>query len=300
MTIILGLAAAIFWGSADFLARYSTRIIGTYRTLFFMQFFGLTILSIYLAFSGDFGRLSQAIFWQAWVWAFIAALLNVVSSLALYRAFEVGILTIVSPIAASSAALSVVFALMSGETISTAHGIGIITALFGVALAATAFSSRQEARDAKVVENEGVTQHKGILPRGVAWALAASVGYSVIFWILGFRVTPVLGGIAPVWLIRLTTLTTLTLLVVPLKQNVQVPRGRVWWFIAGAGLLDTAAYVSFTVGLTAGQVAIIGVIASLFSAVTVLLAWIFIREKLQWSQWLGVGIIFVAIVLVNV
>ena len=230
----------------------------------------------------------------------LAALLNVVSSLALYRAFEVGILTIVSPIAASSAALSVIFALMSGETISTAHGIGIITALFGVALAATAFSSKQEARDAKIVENEGVTQPKGILPRGVAWALAASVGYSVIFWILGFRVTPVIGGIAPVWLIRLTTFATLTLLVVPLKQNVQVPRGRVWWFIAGAGLLDTAAYVSFTVGLTAGQVAIIGVIASLFSAVTVLLAWIFIREKLQWSQWLGVGIIFVAIVLVNV
>jgi|SRR5579863_949485 len=298
MTIILGLAAAIFWGSADFLARYSTRIIGTYRTLFFMQFFGLTILSIYLAFIGDFGRLSQEVFWQAWAWTLIAALFNVVSSLALYRAFEVGILTIVSPIAASSAALSVVFALLSGETISTPHGIGILSALVGVALAATAFSSRRDAREAKIIE--AAQSRKGILPRGVAWALAASVGYSVIFWILGFRVTPVLGGVAPVWLIRLTTLSTLTLLVVPLKQKIRVPRGYVWWFIAGAGILDTAAYVSFTIGLTAGQVAIIGVIASLFSAVTVLLAWIFIREKLQWSQWLGVGIIFVAIVLVNV
>ncbi|HVB21579.1 MAG TPA: DMT family transporter [Ktedonobacteraceae bacterium] len=298
MTIILGLAAAIFWGAADFLARYSTRIIGTYRTLFFMQFFGLIILSIYLAFAGDFGRLCQVAFWQAWVWALLAALLNVVSSLALYRAFEVGILTIVSPIAASSAALSVVFALMSGETISRPHGVGIMAALFGVALAATAFSSTKEVQDVKITE--GASRHTGILPRGVAWALAASLGYGIIFWILGFRVTPVLGGIAPVWLIRLTTLSTLSLLVVPLKQKVSVPRGSVWWFIAGAGLLDTAAYVSFTIGLTAGQVAIIGVIASLFSAVTVLLAWIFIREKLQWSQWLGVAIIFVAIVLVNV
>ena len=298
MTIILGLAAAIFWGAADFLARYSTRIIGTYRTLFFMQFFGLIILSIYLAFAGDFGRLCQVAFWQAWVWALLAALLNVVSSLALYRAFEVGILTIVSPIAASSAALSVVFALMSGETISRLHGVGIMAALFGVALAATAFSSTKEVQDVKITE--AASRHTGILPRGVAWALAASLGYGIIFWILGFRVTPVLGGIAPVWLIRLTTLSTLSLLVVPLKQKVSVPRGRVWWFIAGAGLLDTAAYVSFTIGLTAGQVAIIGVIASLFSAVTVLLAWIFIREKLQWSQWLGVAIIFVAIVLVNV
>jgi drug/metabolite transporter (DMT)-like permease len=35
------------------------------------------------------------------------------------------------------------------------------------------------------------------------------------------------------------------------------------------------------------------------STVTVLLAWMFLRERLQWSQWLGVGIIFIGIVLVN-
>ena len=33
MGIILGLSAALFWGTADFLVRYTTRIIGTYRTL---------------------------------------------------------------------------------------------------------------------------------------------------------------------------------------------------------------------------------------------------------------------------
>ena len=299
MSIILGLAAAIFWGAADFLARYSTRMIGTYRTLFFLQFFGLVGLSIYLAVSGEFGRLFQSMFWEAWAWALLAAFLNVFSSLALYRAFEVGVLTVVSPIAASSAALAVVFALLSGETVSVAHGIGIIAALFGVALAATAFSSVKSVQDSKIIDALP-QQRKGILPRGVALALVASLGYGIIFWVLGFRVTPVLGGIAPVWLIRLTTVWTLALFVVPLKQHIHVPRGSVWWFIAGVGILDTAAYVSFTIGLTGGQVAIIGVIASLFSAVTVLLAWIFIREKLQWNQWLGIAIIFVAIVLVNV
>ncbi|MEO8971683.1 MAG: DMT family transporter, partial [Ktedonobacteraceae bacterium] len=166
------------------------------------------------------------------------------------------------------------------------------------ALAATAFSSMKDVQDAKITEV--TSRRKGQLPRGVAWALAASLGYGIIFWVMGFRVTPVLGGVAPVWLIRLITLSTLALFAIPLKQNIAIPRGSVWWYIAGAGILDTAAYVSFTIGLTGGQVAIIGVIASLFSAVTVVLAWIFIREKLQWSQWLGVGIIFVAIVLVNV
>ena len=49
MGIILGLSAALFWGTADFLVRYSTRIIGTYRTLFYMQFIGFACLSIFLA-----------------------------------------------------------------------------------------------------------------------------------------------------------------------------------------------------------------------------------------------------------
>ncbi len=298
MSIILALAAALFWGSADFLARYSTRIIGTYRTLFYMQFIGLAGLTIYLALSGDVAHLVQGVYRQAWLWALLAAILNVFSSLALYRAFEVGILSIVSPIASSSSALSVVFALMSGETISLPHGLGIIAALIGIFLAATAFSSTKNVMSVKHTVIEA--RRKNLLPRGVSWALAASLGYSVIFWIMGFRVTPVLGGVAPVWLIRLTTIWVLALCATPLKQHLHFPRGQVWWFITGVSILDTAAYVSFAIGLTGGQVAIVGVIASLFTAVTVLLAWIFIREKLQWSQWLGVGIIFVALVLVNV
>jgi drug/metabolite transporter (DMT)-like permease len=51
MGIILGLAAALFWGTADFLVRYSTRIIGPYRTLFYMQFIGLACLSIFMGVS---------------------------------------------------------------------------------------------------------------------------------------------------------------------------------------------------------------------------------------------------------
>ncbi|HWZ17575.1 MAG TPA: hypothetical protein VNW73_02145, partial [Ktedonobacteraceae bacterium] len=113
MGIFLGLSAALFWGTADFLVRYSTRIIGTYRTLFFMQFIGLACLSVYLAATGDFMRLAATISWQWWILAVLVALLNVVSAFSLYRAFEVGVLAIVSPIAASSSALTVLLAIIS-------------------------------------------------------------------------------------------------------------------------------------------------------------------------------------------
>lgn len=52
-------------------------------------------------------------------------------------------------------------------------------------------------------------------------------------------------------------------------------------------------------GLATGQVAVVSVLTSLYSAVAVVLAWVFLREKLHWGQWAGIGLIFVGIALVN-
>jgi drug/metabolite transporter (DMT)-like permease len=293
MGIILGLAAALCWGAADFLARYLTQIIGTYRTLFFMQFIGALALSVYMFSSGELTWLAHHTSWQPWLWAATTALMNAFCALALYRSFEVGILSIVSPIAASSAAITVALSVLSGETISQGRAFGIGAALVGVVLAATHFSSISDK--AAAVKTTG----KGILPRGVGWALVASAGYGVNIWLLGFLVTPALGGSAPIWIIRLGTIVTLALVAAPARQSIRLPRGPVWGLILAVGTLDTSAYLLANFGFTTDQVSVVSVLISLFSAVTVLLAWIFLHDKLQWSQWLGIGIIFVGIALVK-
>lgn len=297
MGILLGLAAAVCWGAADFFARYATRLVGTYRTLLFMQFLGFVGLSIYLIASGTWRHLLFNVGWQTWLWTLLAIFLNIVSSLALYRAFEVGVITIVSPIAASYAALTVLLAVLAGEVISQTHGIGIAASLLGVVLAATPITWKLGAR---AIVNATTAPRTSRFTGGIGLAMLASVGYGIAFWLFGFRVTPVLGGILPVWLVRLITPCVLAIFAPITRQSIRVPRGRVWWYIAGVGILDTAAFVAATVGYTTAQVSIVSVLASLFSAVTVLLAWIFLRERLQWNQWLGVGIIFIGVTLVNI
>ncbi len=292
MGILLGLTAALAWGSADFLARYSTRKIGSYRTLFFMQMFGFVGLGVYLWQSGEFERLYQRAVWQDWAWATLAALLNIISSLSLYRAFEVGVLSIVSPIAASYGALTAILAVLSGETLSVTRAFGILAALLGVILASFSLAGSKE-------KTTRSGNHPG-WPPGVVPALFAALCFGFTFWILGFFVTPHLGGVAPIWYIRLLTLGLLATFALPSRQSLKIPSGRVWWFIAGVGVLDTTAFVSNALGLTTDQVAVVTVLASLFSAVTVVLAWLFLREKLQWSQWLGIGVIFVGIGLVSI
>lgn len=306
MGILLGLTAALFWGVSDFTARAVTQRIGTYRTLFFMQFVGLVALGMYLLVSGTLVHLLHSASWQSWIWALLVALLNIFSTLALYRAFEIGVLAIVSPIAASSAALTVLLAFLSGETISEFRAIGISAALLGVVLAATQFGVLQQippeasahlTTSAQLEEKRHPARRR--LMRGVGMAILAAIGYGLTFWLLGFYVAPDLGGVMPIWLIRLLTPCVLTIGVLPTRQSLRLPSGKVWWLILTIGVLDTAAFVCATIGLTTDQVSVVSVLASLFSAITVLLAWIFLREKLAWNQWLGIGIIFLGIVLVK-
>ena len=309
MGIILGLAAALFWGTADFLVRYSTRIIGTYRTLFYMQFIGLACLSIFLVATGEFAHLAARISWQWWILAIMTALLNVLSALALYRSFEIGVLAIVSPVAASSTALTVVLAIISGEVISRARGLGIAAALIGVMLAATHFTPPQVTKELDETPKSALSTNRiyanlgllrsGQLTRGVGWALVAAVGYGIDFWLLGIYITPVFGGIMPVWIIRSTTICALALFAMPARQGLRWPPRRAWRLLVPIGILDTLAFLSVAIGYTTDQVSVVSVLASLFSAVTVLLAWIFLREKLQWSQWLGIVMIFLGVSLVK-
>lgn len=292
--ILLGLTAALGWGTADFMARFASRRVGAYRTLHYMQLFGFLALTASLAATGHWSRYFPAADREAWTWAIIAGMLNTFSGLSLYRSFEVGVLALVAPIAASYPVLTVMLSLESGERLTPAHGFGVAAAILGVILAAITFSAPPCGSP------HSATQHRSHLLRGVPWALCAAGGFGLLFWVLGFRVMPVFGGFASVWIIRLTTLITLTILVLPLRQTVAAPKGSTLWLIAAIGLMDTAAFLANNLALKNEEVAIASVLSSLYGAVTVLLAAVFLREKLEKSQWAGVLLIFLGIALVSV
>ena len=67
----------------------------------------------------------------------------------------------------------------------------------------------------------------------------------------------------------------------------------------GVGLFDTIGYIAYTTGQLQGHISIVTILSSLYSAVTVLLACIVLREQLRRSQWCGIVVIFAGIVLVN-
>jgi drug/metabolite transporter (DMT)-like permease len=309
LAIILGLTGAVCWGGADFAARFASRRVGAYRTLFFMQFFGFIALSVYLKFRGGFFE-GIAPGWHPWALAALAGVINMIASLSLYYSFQIGVMSIVAPVSSAYPALTVALAIASGERITALRGIGLAITLVGVILAATTFTpSAANPVNASPVNvnavnesavNERPAKETAHLSKGVGWALLAALGFGVLFWFLGFYVVPAVGPTISVWVIRLTSFSTLALAAIPARQSLHLPRGGVWWQLAAVGFLDTAAFVANNAGLRTGQVSVVSVLASLYGAVTVLLAWIFLREKLERTQWLGVVLVFAGIVLVSI
>lgn len=103
----------------------------------------------------------------------------------------------------------------------------------------------------------------------------------------------------PVWESRLVAPVIVLALAIPFRQSLQPPTTNTWPWLIAVALLDSAAYIFNNFGLQSAQSGLVAVISSLFSAVTVLLARLFLREKLAVNQWVGLALIFIGVGLVS-
>jgi drug/metabolite transporter (DMT)-like permease len=288
MGILLGVLTALTWGGSDFLARFATERMGTLRTLLYMQFIGFILLTMALPWLGGWGHLADGSGWQPWAWGVLAGCVNAVSTLGLYRSFEIGKMAVVAPLSASYPALTVTLSLLSGERLSAARATGIVCTMLGVLLVA-AGEKPPDTNNADAVRRSG---------KGIGWALASAVGFGLLFWLLGNRVIPRVGAPQTVWMIRMTCTVIAAAVILISRQPIKLPRNT-RSISLGMGLGDTTAFVFSNRAMQLEQVAVVSVLGSLYGAVTVALASIVLREHVSRWQWLGIGAIFFGIYLMS-
>jgi drug/metabolite transporter (DMT)-like permease len=258
--------------------------------MIYVQFFGLLAVGSLALLTGALANLGSFPI-SSWLAGVLGGLIGIFASLSIFIAFERGVLMIVSPIAASYGAITVLLSLLSGETLSPSRSLGVAVCVLGVILASIERTPGQT--------REVATLARYRLPPGVGFAMLAAVLFGVNFWILGFYVVPALGPMVPVVLTRALGSVVMVGLALLTRRSAGPPTRRAAFTILVIALLDTVAFAAYNVGSTTEQIAVVAVLSSLFAAVTVLLAAIFLHERIRWGQWLGLGLILVGIVLVS-
>jgi drug/metabolite transporter (DMT)-like permease len=289
MGIILGLVTALTWGGADFIARFAAHRVGALRTTLYMQACGFLLLTLALPWLGGWGHLADGSGWQPWGWGLLVGLINAFSTLSLYRSFEVGKMAVVAPVSASYPALTLLISWIAGDHISAVRLAGIFLTVLGVMVVAGGEKPADTASESAIAPNR----------RGIGSAALSGAGFGVLFWLLGNRVIPAVGAAPTVWMIRLTSSLAMLSVLLVKNEKLRATGGSIWRMSLAMGVMDTAAFVLSNFGMKMEQVAVISVLGSLYGAVTVGLAAIFLKEHLSGRQWLGIAMIFAGIFLIS-
>ena len=270
-----GLMTAFGWGGADFIARFTGRALGHQVALLGMLSVGALVLSL-IVWASD-----TPLVWPAGGWGFLAAtgIGVMIATLLLYWGLARGPVTVVAPIVGSYPALNLLLALILGVRPTVLQWAAMAAVLAGVLLVAAAVHSFED----------GAAYTRRNLRNTVLIALASSFSFSITV-AAAQGATALYGELQTVWLARWISLAAIALLLALRRRAPVVPLR--WWPLLGLqGLLDGSGYLALLAGSEGPGSAIVVVVASGFSAVTVLLARVFLREPMTWGQWAGIVLV---------
>jgi uncharacterized membrane protein len=140
--IALALGSSLVYGVSDFLGGLKSRSLPLLSVLLVSQGSALIALMVAVAASGTEAPEGEFLLYGA-----IAGLAEAVGVAAFYRGLAVGVMSIVSPIAATAPVVPVVAAILLGELPGTIQVVGIVLAVAGVGIISLEPERGESARD---------------------------------------------------------------------------------------------------------------------------------------------------------
>jgi drug/metabolite transporter (DMT)-like permease len=275
VAVLLALASAVVYGAADFCGGLATRRATAFAVVAFSQLAGLAALLFLLPWLGGDPTGADL------AWGAAAGVAGACGLVLFYRALAEGVMSVVAPVTAvSAAALPVLGGLVLGERIGPWTLAGIVLALVAVVL---------------VAAEDGLGSLRTARPASLLPALAAGAGFGLFFVLLDrTREDAELGPLVAARVVSVLVVVVLARLV---SRSLSVPRG-VLPVVLLTGVADMTANALFLLAAQQGQLAITGVLASLYPVSTVVLAQLVLRERLAATQAVGLAAAGVAVVLI--
>jgi drug/metabolite transporter (DMT)-like permease len=284
--IALALGSSLVYGVSDFLGGLKSRSLPLLWVLLISQGSALAVLALIVLGAGE-GPPSGSYLG----YAVLAGVAEAVGVAALYRGLAIGVMSIVAPVAAIAPVVPVITAIFLGEEPDPIQGAGIVAALAGIAI--ISWGTRpDEAPPVRCPPGEVAERRAGGL------RVSPEVGTSILFGLLtalgfgGFLVgmDAASEGSVPWALLiaRLTSVAAFTVAYVVTRPPLTVRRSELP-VLALIGFLIIGADSLYAVASTEGLLSVVVVLSSLYPAVTIALARVYLHERLQRLQQVGVA-----------
>ncbi len=275
VAVAFGLAAAVSYGTSDFLGGVASKRSATLAVVFTSQLASFVLYALLALLTNDPLPSMRDVALGA-----VSGAVGLIALLALYRGLATQPMTLVAPISGVVAALiPVAFSLVTLGLPSVATLLGFVAALLAVWLVSGGASGQR------------------IYLSDLRLPVIAGSGFGLLFILLSEATRT--STYYPLLALRVVSLTLMLTQARRANVRLAVPR-RDALLVVLTGLGDAGGNVFFVLAAQAGRLDIASVLTALYPAATVLLAALLLREQLSRLQSVGVGLALLAIVFISV
>jgi drug/metabolite transporter (DMT)-like permease len=278
VAVLLALATAVVYGTADFLGGLAARRVRALLVVGWSQLAGWVLVVVLAVVVGGTATPADL------AWGAAAGVVGTAGLSVFYRALAEGSMSVVAPVTAvCAAAVPVLAGLAGGDAVSGWALVGVALALPAVGLVAT---------------ERGARPGRGAAG-SVVGALLAGTAFGAMFVLLhktspGSGLWPLVGSRGASAVLAAALLFARPSL---RRRGLLLPRSTVP-LVLGAGIADMTANVLYLLAVRQGELAVVGLLSSLYPVSTVVLAAVVLRERLSRLQLAGVGGCALAVALI--
>ncbi len=273
LAVFYGLGSAVTWGAGDFSGGFASKRGNILSVIVISQLVGLGFLLLLSLIIPEDTPTYHSLAWGA-----AGGIFGATGLVALYTALAGGRMSIVAPLSAvMTALLPIGFSFFLEGLPRSMQLIGMVIALVSVWI----LSAQKNGSP--------------LVKRELLLSLAAGVGFGLFFVCIDQASESAI--IRPLIAARVASVTLFGCIVLKRGSNASVKKSQVP-FVVLAGVLDASGNALFAMAASLGRLDISSVLASLYPASTVLLAGLFLKERLQPQQWIGVLTAGLALVLI--
>jgi drug/metabolite transporter (DMT)-like permease len=306
---ILALAAAVLYGTADFLGGVASRRASVSAVLATTVPAGAVVVVVVALLSETpwlgallghgLGSPTSVGGWGAVAWAAASGVCGAAGLVAFYAGFAAAPISVVAPVAALvSTVLPVGVAIAGGEHLTASMVAGGLICLVAIVLVSMPAGARVRPDAGAIGRPRGIGYRAAGRLRGLGYGAAAGPGFGLFF--LCLKNAGQSGVLWPVAVSRTAgTLVAVGIAVATRTRPWRRAGGRTGVIALVSGAVDAAANVCYVLATRAGLFGLAVVITSLYPGMTVLLARWVLGERMRWVQRAGLLLAAAGVVLLT-